>query len=135
MYRKVFLPAPTFDLVAEYAGDGVVIYWLEPNSAFYILAAYGIATKVTNKRLIRPENWAPQPAYQPAYVMDLEQACQTVLIWAGGAVLAYTIINNLSGIGFVDDIVTVPAGLYLINIGSRETFFAPIDEIQEIPTP
>jgi hypothetical protein len=129
-YRSLFPPAPAFDLVADYVGRGVVAYWLEPNSLFYSLVASGVTIWVTNKRLVRPPGWSPVPVTAPAYAINnnFALACGVVLVVAGGSILIYTVVNDLTGVGIADDVVTVPGGLYLLNAGLQAAMFVPVVE-------
>jgi hypothetical protein len=52
-YRSIMPGFPVVDLVADYVGQGVVIYWLEPNA---LAAALTLPLIVPNERLVRPRN-------------------------------------------------------------------------------
>jgi hypothetical protein len=125
-YRSVMPGFPIVDLVADYVGQGVVLYWLEPNA---LAAALTLPLIVPNKRLVRPRNWIPDqvPAYQPAYVLSWSEACGYTLIVVGGVIIAVTIVQDIAtfGVGTVDDIATVPAGLLLIDIGRQLAVLVP----------
>lgn len=45
---------------------------------------------------------------------------------AGGTVLLVTILDDVTGIGVVDDIITVPGGVYLVNYGLNLAVFSPV---------
>jgi RHS repeat-associated protein len=125
-YKRQMPGFPAVDLVADYVGEGVVLYWLEPN-ALSLLGA--VPFVVPNKRLVKPPNWVPgsQPAYQPAYVVSWQEACRYTLVIVGGAIITVTIVEDLlsGGAGIPDDIVTVPAGILLIYWGQRAAVFVP----------
>jgi len=116
---------PAVDLVADYVGDGVVIYWIEPNA----LALFGaLPFVVPNKRLVRPPNWVPgQYALQPAYAIAWYEACGYALIVIGGVVITVTLVEDIAtlGVGTFDDAITVPAGILFINWGQRLAVFVP----------
>ena len=44
-------------------------------------------------------------------------------------VITVTIVEDITtlGLGTIDDVVTVPAGLYFINIGQRLATFVPVN--------
>jgi hypothetical protein len=128
-YRKTPLSGafPFVDLVADFVGNGVIAYWIEPNALAPVLLGKPIAGLVPNKRLLRPRNWVPSPLpYQPAYAVDFGTACGTIMIIAGGTILVVTIVEDVTGVGFVDDIVTVPGGILLVNYGFRLATFSPL---------
>jgi RHS repeat-associated protein len=127
-YRRPFLhPLSGVDLVADYIGQGVILYWLEPN----IASLYGLLPfTVPNKRLVKPRNWVPgQLAPQPVLVMSWQDACGYALISIGGVILALNIVENVTslGVGVIDDAVVLPAGLYFVNLGQR--LIAPVPAI------
>jgi RHS repeat-associated protein len=117
---------PAADLVADCVGEGVVVYWLEPNS-LSLLAK--VPFLVPNKRLVKPPNWVPglRPARQPGYTMSVQQACGYGLIGLGVGVIAVTIVEDFLtlGGGSFDDALTVPAGIYFIDYGQRLAVFVP----------
>jgi RHS repeat-associated protein len=123
---RTFMPPFIYlDLVADYAGNGVVIYWFEPNA----LAAVPFL-RVPNKKLVRQRNWVPgQPSLQPQ-VLSWDEACATAVIVVGGAMLTFTVVEDIAtgGLGVPDDIVTVPAGIFLIYLGSRQAGFVRVQE-------
>lgn len=127
-YRKPLSAAfPFVDLVADYMGDGVVLYWLEPNAYALVLFGKPIAGIVPNRKLLRPSNWVPSDLpFQPAYAIDLSLTCGVTLIVVGGAIIAVTIIEDATLVGLVDDIVTVPGGILLINYGTKLATFSPV---------
>ena len=118
---------PFVDLVADYVGQGVVAYWIEPNALAPVLLGKPFAGWLPNKRLLRPRNWVPgaQP-YQPAYAIDFGAACGTALIVAGGTIIIVTIVEDASVVGLVDDIISVPGGVILINYGLKLATFSPV---------
>ena len=125
-FRTLMPGFPAVDLVADYAGQGVVIYWIEPNA----LSLFGaLPFVVPNKQLVKPPNWVPglQPAYQPAYVLSWQEACGYTLVVVGGVIILVTVAEDLAtlGVGTFDDAVTVPAGILLINWGQRLAVFVP----------
>ena len=128
-YRKtpLSLAFPFVDLVADYVGNGVIAYWIEPNALAPVLLGKPLAGLVPNKRLLRPRNWVPssQP-YQPAYAIDFGTACGTVLILAGGTIVVVTIVEDATVVGIVDDVVTVPGGILLVNYGLRLAAFSQV---------
>jgi hypothetical protein len=117
---KFRFPMPNFpmvDLVADYTGNGTVLYWLEPNLLMGTLPLI-----VPNKRLVRPRNWVPgQRAQQPAYVISLSEACGYALVMVGGTIIVVTVAEDIAtlGVGTFDDAVTVPAGILFIDMGQR----------------
>jgi RHS repeat-associated protein len=123
---KLRMPMPNFpmvDFVADFIGNGTVIYWFEPNPLVVTLPLL-----VPNKKLVRPRNWIPgQLAPQPAYVISLDEACGYGLIAIGGTIITVTVAEDFAtaGAGIFDDVVTVPAGLLFINIGQRLAVFVP----------
>jgi RHS repeat-associated protein len=128
-YRKTPLSVafPFVDLLADYIGSGVVVYWLEPNILDPVLLAAYLATQrlAPNDRLLRKPNWQPQPAllYQPDPAFVLQLSCGTGLFMIGGTLMILTILDNASGVGIVDDVVTLPTGYYLINTGLKVATF------------
>lgn len=114
-YRAVFPAVPTFDIVADYVQPGVISFWLEPNAGLAIPVPYLI------KKYVKPENWNPQRALQPAYAFSWQPSCGTALIVIGGAIVVFTIIEDVAtfGVGTFDDAVTIPGGLLFIDIGQR----------------
>jgi RHS repeat-associated protein len=124
-YRVPFAPNfPMFDLVADYVGQGVVIYWLEPNASL-VVVPLGVA-----KRLIRPNGWNPrrlEPGLRPAYVTSWGEACGYTLIAVGGIIIAVTVIEDIAtlGVGTFDDVITVPAGLLFIKLGQKLAVLVP----------
>jgi len=122
-FRMILPNFPMVDLVADYTGDGSILYWIEPN-AFSFLPLI-----VPSKKLVRPKNWVPgQYAPRPAYVISLDEACGYGLIAVGGTIIAVTLIEDAAtlGIGTWNDVITVPAGLLFINLGQRLATFVPI---------
>ena len=117
---------PFVDLVADYVGNGVVAYWLEPNANAIVLIGIPLAQWVPNQRIVRPRTWRFEPAYQPAYAIDFGTACGVVLIAVGGAILTFTLLEDATLVGIVDDVVTVPAGLLLVNYGSKLATYSPV---------
>ena len=68
------------------------------------------------------------PAYQPAYtVVSYQEACGYTLIAVGGTIVLVTVVEDVAtlGAGTIDDIVTVPGGLLLIDMGQRIAAFVP----------
>jgi RHS repeat-associated protein len=123
-YRAPFQGSPVIDLVADYVGGGVVAYWLEPSGLLLgtALASYLATNRLANeKKLLKKYEW--QPAYATPYVVDL--TCGMVLIFTGAAIIVATLVEDVTLVGIVDDIATVPAGAYLINTGLRLTFIVP----------
>lgn len=115
-----------FDLVADYAGQGVVLYWLEPNlTAVEIAIAMAAWDKLIapNERLVTQPNWIPgQPVRRPAYILSQEQACMAtsgVILVAGGIMIAVSITDDLVPGGQFDDFLITPVGMYLINWGLK----------------
>lgn len=128
-YRKfpLHVAFPFVDLVADYVGNGVVAYWLEPNVFAPVLLGKTIAGIVPNKRLLRPRGWMPSPQpYQPAYALDFNTACGVVLVATGGTILVITLVEDATVVGIVDDLVTVPGGVLLINYGLRMATYSPV---------
>ena len=119
------LAFPAVDLVADYVGNGTVIYWIEPNA----LAIYGaLPFLVPNKKLVRPPNWIPgQYAPQPAYVISFDEACGYALIMVGGTIIGVTILEDITtlGVGTFDDAITIPAGILFISLGNRLAVLVP----------
>lgn len=123
---RIILPNfPMVDLVADYVGNGTVIYWVEPNA----LSLFGaLPFLVPNKHLVKPPNWIPsQYAPQPAYAVTLYEACGYALIAVGGTVIVVTIVEDIAtaGVGTFDDAITVPAGILFINFGQRIAALVP----------
>ena len=119
---------PLVDLVADYVGQGVVIYWLEPN-AYTFLGT--LPFLVPNKRLVRPPNWDPnrQVVYGPATAITVLEGCGYSLMIVGGAVIVVTVVEDIAtgGVGTVDDVVTVPLGLLFINWGQQTAVLVPTE--------
>ncbi|NMC13397.1 MAG: hypothetical protein GYA34_11015 [Chloroflexi bacterium] len=125
-YQSIFLYNPLFDLVADYVGDGVVVYWLEPDALAWTYTAKELRDIARNQKLFRRRNFYPSsPAYQPAYIIDYNNLCGQALIIVGGVIIAVTIVEDATAVGIVDDIVTIPAGYYLINYGMKLAYFYP----------
>jgi hypothetical protein len=125
---KFRIPMPGFpavDIVANYIGNGTVVYWIEPNA----LAIFGaIPFVIPNKRLVRPPNWIPgQYAPQPAYAITPSETCGYTLVAVGGIIIVVTVVEDVAtlGTGVFDDVITVPAGLLYINLGQRIAVFVP----------
>ena len=117
---------PGVNLVADYVGAGVVMYWLEPNAS----ALFGaLPFLVPNKRLVKPHNWVPglQPVPQPAYAVSSQEVCGYGLIGLGAVIIVGTVAETIltGGAGVWNDAVTVPAGIYFINYGQRLAVFVP----------
>jgi hypothetical protein len=116
---------PALDLVADFVGNGTVIYWIEPNA----LSLFGaLPFLVPNKSLVRPPNWVPsQYAPVPTYAVSLYEACGYGLIAIGSTILVVTIVEDVAtlGVGTFDDVVTVPSGLLFINLGQRLAVLVP----------
>jgi hypothetical protein len=113
-------------LVADYVGNGIVAYWVEPN-ALAVVTAAGIAIeKGVNQKLLRPRNWnLGDSSYQPAYVIDYESYCGKALIVFGGVLIVATIVEDASVVGVVDDIITLPIGYLLVNYGNKLAVIVP----------
>ncbi len=113
-YRQAYPLSPNFDLVADYVQPEVIAFWLEPNGQV-------VPIPLPIKKYVKPENWNPRSALQPAYVLSGQEVCGQILIYVGGAIIAFTIAEDIAtlGIGTFDDVITVPGGLLFINIGQR----------------
>lgn len=126
-FRFPYPNFPAVDLVADYTGPGTIVYWIEPN----VLAIEGaIPFLVPNKRLVRPKDWIPgQRASQPVTAFSISEACGYGLITVGGTVIAVTVTEDITtlGLGTFDDVITVPAGLYFINLGQRLATYVPVN--------
>jgi hypothetical protein len=114
-YRTVMPGFPSWYLVADYVMPGVISYWLEPNGLI------PVPVFVPNKKLVKSENWKPQRALQPVYVLSFQEACGLAMVVVGGTILVVTIVEDVAtlGLGTFDDVVTIPAGLLFINFGQR----------------
>ena len=114
-YRTVMPGFPALDLVADYVKPGVISFWLEANG-FVPVPAWN-----PYRKYVKPENWNPRQALQPAYVLSWQAGCGEVLVVVGGAIIAVTIVEDAAtfGIGTFDDVITIPGGLLFINIGQR----------------
>lgn len=126
---KLRVPLPNFpavDLVADYVGGGVILYWIEPNP----LALFGaLPFLVPNERLVRPPNWVPgQYAWQPAYAIAWYEACGYILIVIGGVVIIVTVAEDIAtlGVGTFDDAITIPTGILFINWGQQLAVLVPV---------
>jgi hypothetical protein len=122
-YRTYMPGFPMVDLVADYVGNGTVLYWLEPN----ILTT--IPLLVPNKRLVKPRNWVPgNLAPQPIQAISLSEACGYALVTVGGAIILVTIAEDVAtlGVGTFDDAVAVPIGILFINYGQRLGVLVPV---------
>ncbi len=117
---------PFVDLVADYVGNGVIIYWMEPNELALVPFSVPLARYASIKRFLRPRNWIPeQTEYQPALTIDTRVACGTVLIATGVTIIAITIVEDASLVGVVDDTITIPGGFLLVNYGLRLAVYSP----------
>ena len=104
-----------------------MLYWLEPNAYALVLLGRPIAGIVPDRRLLRPRNWVPSDlAFQPAYAIDFSLVCGVTLVVAGGTIIAVTLVEDATLVGIVDDIVTVPGGVILINYGTKLAAFSPV---------
>jgi RHS repeat-associated protein len=117
---------PYYDLVADWIEDGLVVYWAEqrPRPVYVTIPEH----HEVNARLRRPRGWHPlnpQPVPQPAYVLSWQEACGGALIAIGTTIVVVTIVEDVTLVGAIDDIITVPGGLLLINWGQRVAAFAP----------
>jgi len=110
-------------LIADYYEPGVVIYWFEPWSTIPYPLPFPYPYREPNRRAIRRPGWSPVPVLEPSYVL-VETGCE-LLIVVGGAVIAVTLVTDVTGIGLIDDIITVPVGLYLIDLGNRTALLIP----------
>jgi len=122
-FRMMMPGFPMVDLVADYVGNGTLLYWLEPNA----LAVVPFLSP--NKHLVRPRNWIPGTlAPQPAYAISVSEACGYALVMTGGAIIVVTIVEDFAtlGAGTFDDAVTVPAGILFINFGQRLGVLVPV---------
>ncbi|MCI0526643.1 MAG: RHS repeat-associated core domain-containing protein [Nitrospira sp.] len=114
---------PNVELVADYVDPGSVIYWLEPKVTVPVYAIENL--EVTNKRLLRERNWQPIQGGltpQPAWA----RTCGQVLVAVGTAIIIVTLVEDLTLVGIADDVVTVPGGLLLINMGQRLAGYVPV---------
>jgi hypothetical protein len=120
---------PYYELVADWIENGLVVYWAELSKnppTIPVPARYEV-----NERLHRPRYWNPplnlQPVPQPAYTLSWQEACGYTLIAIGTAILVVTVAEDIAtaGIGTIDDIITVPGGYLLINLGQRMAAFVP----------
>jgi len=120
-YRRTLVNYPQVDLVADYVGPGEIIYWVEIKPSVAVPAR----ADVPNKRLLRGNNW--NPYVKPAQVLSWNQVCGGILIITGATIITVTIVENFAtfGAGTVDDVITVPGGYYLINLGQRIATFVP----------
>jgi hypothetical protein len=125
-FRRTMPGFSGVDLVADYVGTGVVMYWLEPNASVLFGA---LPFLVPNKRLVKPHNWVPglQPVPQPAYAVSSQEVCGYGLIGLGVVIIVGTVAETIltGGAGVWNDAVTVPAGIYFINYGQRLAVFLP----------
>ena len=103
-------------------GSGVVAYWLEPNVLDAVLLAKLLSNLTPNQKLLKKPNW--QPSLQPSYVVEI--ICDAALIAVGGTIIVVTLVEDASVVGIVDDVVTIPAGIMLINYGLRRAVVVPV---------
>jgi RHS repeat-associated protein len=106
-----------WDIVADYYKPGVVVYWFEPSSRIPVPVPTPYPQRDPNRRAIRPPGWSPVPVRQTAYIVA-KMGCY-VLIGVGGALLLVGLIDNISGLGTIDDVITTPSALYLIDLGKQ----------------
>jgi hypothetical protein len=116
---------PFWDMVADYYIPGVVIYWFEPTNAIPVPVPYPYEEEARqpNRRAIRRPNWSPVPLRQPTYIIA-EMGCY-LLISVGGAIVMVGVANDATVIGVIDDVIAVPVGLYLIDLGQRLAVLIP----------
>ena len=121
---------PMVDLVADYSQPGLIVYWLEPNAVGLAVLAARAALEVTNKRLVKPPNWRPQPAFN--YEIVYSDACRVILYIAGVGLITFTVVETLgtAGVGAWNDFITIPAGLLLISIATREAQYIETRETE-----
>jgi len=122
---------PLVDLVADYTEPGVVSYWLEPNALGLAAIAASLPLVVPNRRLVRPREWIPgQRAAQPASTLLVSEACGYAFVLVGGSLIVVTLVEDVAtlGLGVFDDVVTIPAGLLLIDYGLGLGVAIPIIE-------
>jgi hypothetical protein len=115
---------PAVDLVADYKSPGLVVYWFEVNEKGAILVAEGAAIVLSNRRLLRPDNWTPgQSAPRPSYVISLsvEEACGWALVSVTGALYFVNIVENIGtvGLGTIDDIIVYPTGVLMLDLARQ----------------
>jgi RHS repeat-associated protein len=114
---------PWLDLVADYSGNGTIIYWIEPNALVVTLPFL-----VPNKRLVKPRDWNPgQYAPQPVYAISVLEGCGYGLMLVGGTIIFVTVAEDVVslGVGTFDDAITIPAGILFINMGQRIGVLVP----------
>jgi RHS repeat-associated protein len=107
-----------YDLIADWVEDGLVVYWAEERRR-PVYVPIPEHAKV-HKRLLRPRDWHllnPQPIGQPAYVVA--ETCGEILVYTGYAIVALTLVEDISAVGIADDAITVPAGVLLVKWGER----------------
>jgi RHS repeat-associated protein len=120
------------DLVADYTGEGTVLYWLEPKSGIPVYAV----ERVPNKRLLKERNWNPgsgTPAPAPAFVRVLRISCGIALIAIGTTIIVVTIVEDVTVLGTIDDIATIPGGYFLIDLGQRMAAFVQTPVLAPVP--
>jgi hypothetical protein len=127
---KLTLPgAQGLDFVADFAEDGLVVYWFELDPTVPVPPRYVDELPDRYRRLLRERNWDPatQQVRPRARVLSWQEACGHALIFTGQAIIAVTIVEDMAtlGVGTVDDIITISGGYLLINWGQRLATFVP----------
>jgi hypothetical protein len=128
-FRSPLPGFPFVDLVANFAERGLILYWLEPNLDAIAALGYLLSQiEVPNRRLVKPPNWSPQPGYAYNSRIGFQIGCEQVLYIVGGAIIVLTIVEDIItlGAGTLDDAVTVSAGLWLIDLGTKSAQFVPV---------